>query len=81
MAKDPRFVYTPEELAYLKESRALAEAGMSPYASRHEDAIYEGSTPEFPDPLRPAYVRDVDRVLNNAFFNRCMDKTQVFPFY
>ena len=81
MAKDPRFVYTPEELAYLKESRALAEAGMSRYASRHEDAIYEGSTPEFPDPLRPAYVRDVDRVLNNAFFNRCMDKTQVFPFY
>lgn len=80
-AEDPRFTYSPDELAYLRESRAIVEAGMSPYASRHEDALFEGTPPDDSDPLRPAYVRDVDRVLNNAFFNRCMDKTQVFPFY
>lgn len=81
MAKDPRFTYTADELAYLREGRALAEAGMSPFATHHEDALFEGAAPSDSDPLRPAFARDCDRVLNNAFFNRCMDKTQVFPFY
>ena len=64
---------------------------LSPYATKHSDAIYEhdagrrgsASADEVLDVelVRPAFVRDVDRVLNNAFYNRCMDKTQVFPFY
>ena len=85
------FAFTPDERAYLAEGLKSEEALLSPYATRHEDAIYErdnghrGRTaPESladVDLVRPPFVRDVDRVLNNAFYNRCMDKTQVFPFY
>ena len=77
---NPLFEYTVEEAAYLHEGYEAAQAQLSPYACRHEDAIFE--VPEAADdPVRPAFVRDVDRILNNAFYNRCMDKTQVFPFF
>ncbi|MBQ9020810.1 MAG: HD domain-containing protein [Eggerthellaceae bacterium] len=74
------FEYTVEEAEYLREGYEAAQAQLSPFATRHEDAIYEREDRES-DAVRPAFVRDVDRILNNAFYNRCMDKTQVFPFY
>ena len=77
---NPLFEYTAEEAAYLREGYDAAQSQLSPYATRHEDAIFEYEDRET-DPVRPAFVRDVDRILNNAFYNRCMDKTQVFPFY
>ena len=77
---NPLFEYTDEEAAYLREGYEMSQAQLSPYATRHEDAIFERPDAD-DDPLRPAFVRDVDRILNNAFYNRCMDKTQVFPFY
>jgi len=90
-AQDHFFAFTDEERAYLREGLEREEAFLSPYATRHSQAIYErdggrrdGGAPGEPsdvDLVRPAFVRDVDRVLNNAFYNRCMDKTQVFPFY
>ena len=30
---------------------------------------------------RPAYVRDVDKILHSPYYNRYTDKTQVFSFY
>ena len=89
---DRFFSFTPEERAYLAEGLQAEEAALSPYATRHADALYEYdgghrrggvASDELADVdlVRPAFVRDVDRVLNNAFYNRCMDKTQVFPFY
>ena len=30
---------------------------------------------------RPAYVRDVDKIMHSPFYNRYTDKTQVFSFY
>jgi len=30
---------------------------------------------------RPAYVRDVEKILHSAYYNRYSDKTQVFSFY
>ena len=30
---------------------------------------------------RPAYVRDVDKIIHSPFYNRYTDKTQVFSFY
>lgn len=74
------FEYTTDEAAYLREGYEAQQALLSPCATRHEDAIYERED-YASDPVRPAFVRDVDRILNNAFYNRCMDKTQVFPFY
>ena len=80
---NPLFVFSDDERAYLREAAEAAESALSPYATRHSQAIYEfpDSVDEDTDLVRPAFVRDVDRILNNAFYNRCMDKTQVFPFY
>jgi dGTPase len=77
------FAFTEDERAYLREGRDLIEARLSPWATRDSYALYEHPNSEDDDTqlVRPAFVRDVDRVLNNAFYNRCMDKTQVFPFY
>lgn len=76
---DPLFQYTPAEARYLREGLAARQALLSPFAARDEDAVYERA--DAPDPARPAFERDVDRILNNAFYRRCMDKTQVFPFH
>lgn len=80
---DNLFRFDGEERAYLLEGRSAQESLLSPFAARDEDAVLERPEPLSPDTdlVRPAYVRDVDRILNNAFFNRCMDKTQVFAFY
>ena len=91
-AEHDRFYrFTDDERAYLREGLQLEESSLSPYATRHADAVYEHDDGRRRDAeqdveldvdlVRPAFVRDVDRVLNNAFYNRCMDKTQVFPFY
>ena len=78
--REDAFTLTPEERPYVTEGRRK----LSPYATDYSDAVYECVT-NAPSAdtraLRPSFVRDVDRVLNNAFYNRCMDKTQVFPFY
>ncbi|MBE6471723.1 MAG: HD domain-containing protein [Coriobacteriaceae bacterium] len=92
MAEQERFfAFDDDQREYLRAGLAAEEALLSPYATRHADAVYErdggrrhGDAPGEPSDVelvRPAFVRDVDRVLNNAFYNRCMDKTQVFPFY
>lgn len=81
------FEFTEEERAFLREGLQREEDLLAPYATRHSDAIYErdnghrGVADKDASLMRPAFVRDVDRILNNAFYNRCMDKTQVFPFY
>ena len=77
---NPLFTYTPEEAKYLQTCREVRQALLSPHATRDADAVYEREEPD-DDPARPAFARDVDRILNNAFYNRCMDKTQVFPFH
>lgn len=81
--KDFLFSFTDEERAYLREGLAAREGLLSEFATRDEDAIYERADEVDEDSslVRSAFVRDVDRILNNAFYNRCMDKTQVFPFY
>ena len=80
---NPLFSFTDEERAYLQQVSQENEQHLSPYATRHSQAIFEypEQADDDSDLVRPAFVRDVDRVLNNAFYNRCMDKTQVFPFY
>lgn len=80
---DPLFAFSEEECEYLKEGLKAEEALLSPFATRDDQAIYEHPVSnESQDILiRPNFTRDVDRILNNAFYNRCMDKTQVFPFY
>ena len=79
---NPYFQLEPDQLDFLRESFEAAQAGLSPYATRDEQAIYEkgydftwGSAQSY---LRPPFVADVDKVENNPFFTRTFDKTQVF---
>ena len=76
---NPLFTYTPVEAKYLQTWHEVRQSLLSPHAAKDEDAIYEDGPEGATDPVRPAFTRDVDRILNNAFYNRCMDKTQVFP--
>lgn len=80
---NPLFAFTAEERDYLRRGLEGWDALLSPYATRDDEAVYERPDAQDEDAglIRPAFVRDVDRILNNAFYNRCMDKTQVFPFY
>lgn len=82
-ARSDLFAFTPDEREYLRTGQQQREALLSPYAAHDDQAVYERPVrPDADDALvRTAFRCDVDRVLNNAFYNRCMDKTQVFPFY
>lgn len=82
-ARSDLFAFTPDEREYLRAGQQQREALLSPYAAHDDQAVYERPVrPDADDALvRTAFRCDVDRVLNNAFYNRCMDKTQVFPFY
>ena len=83
-APDPR----DADLASLESDRGFgglfAQAARDAHAAARER---RGSLAEAPyDPsgqlyLRSPYVADVDRVLNNPFFTRTFDKTQVFSLY
>lgn len=53
----------------------------SPYAAPDADALRREPGKDRPNPLRPAYVRDVEAILHSAYYNRYADKTQVFSFY
>lgn len=83
MSRDDLFTLDSTQRTYLEAIRYNADAELSAFASRHDSALYEDDRTYDVDTdlVRPAYVRDVDRILNNAFYNRCMDKTQVFPFF
>ncbi|MBO4953587.1 MAG: HD domain-containing protein [Clostridia bacterium] len=46
-----------------------------------DDAIRRRSGKDSASPQRPAYVRDVEKILHSPYYNRYTDKTQVFSFY
>ncbi len=80
---NPLYAFSEEERAYLRETFETEQTHLSPYAARDEEAIYEQPSERSEDDrlVRPNFVQDVDLVLNNPYYNRCMDKTQVFPLY
>ncbi|MDO4891576.1 MAG: hypothetical protein Q3963_09425, partial [Coriobacteriaceae bacterium] len=63
------FAFTDDQREYLRAGLAAEEALLSPYATRHADAVYErdggrrqGDAPGEPSDVelvRPAFVRDV----------------------
>ena len=47
----------------------------------NEDAIRRNPDRDKNTVLRPAYVRDIEKIIHSPFYNRYADKTQVFSFY
>ena len=81
--ENPLFTLDSEQIDYLREGVESRAAGLSEFAARDEDALYE--TPRRSDDpmdlVRTPYLADVDRIINNPFFTRMFDKTQVFSLY
>ncbi len=51
------------------------------FAARSENAVRRNPMYDRESIWRPAYVRDVDKILHSPYYNRYTDKTQVFSFY
>ncbi len=74
-----------EELSEPLSERIRAEHGRaprSPYAFDETNALRRDSNPhDAATALRPAFIRDADKILNCPYYNRYSDKTQVFSLY
>ena len=53
----------------------------NPYASPDEKIIRRNMAHDKANLWRPAYVRDIEKIMHNPYYNRYSDKTQVFSFY
>ncbi|MGN0438511.1 MAG: deoxyguanosinetriphosphate triphosphohydrolase family protein [Lachnospiraceae bacterium] len=53
----------------------------NPYRTENADALRRRMDWDKNTLLRPAYVRDVEKILHVPYYNRYADKTQVFSFY
>ncbi len=77
------------ELKYSSLSKELTEkieedrsrGLLSGFRTNEKNAIRRNPDKDKPSLLRPAFSRDIDKILNCPFYNRYADKTQVFSFY
>jgi len=53
----------------------------NPYRCKDEDIIRRDMNHDIPNLWRPAFVRDIEKILHLPDYNRYADKTQVFSFY
>lgn len=53
----------------------------NPYRAKDEDALRRKQDWDRNKLLRPAYVRDIEKIMHTPYYNRYADKTQVFSFY
>ncbi|MBQ8372135.1 MAG: HD domain-containing protein [Clostridia bacterium] len=62
--------------------RSDIENGTRPnFAAKGSGAIRRNPNFDRESVWRPAYVRDVDKIMHSPYYNRYTDKTQVFSFY
>ena len=66
-----------EILEKAKSNMLLKEQNFSQYACRYEEALIEDNNIE---DIRPAFFRDIDRIIHSLAYTRYIDKTQVFSF-
>lgn len=74
------FEFTEGEQSYLRQINKEYDEGLSKYATRNSEAVRLFEKQRY-DIIRPPYSYDVDSIINNPFYNRYADKTQVFSFY
>lgn len=46
-----------------------------------DNALRRKDSHDVPSIMRPAFIRDIDKIMHCAYYNRYTDKTQVFSFY
>jgi dGTPase len=63
----------------IKEDRA--NHVVNPYACKDEDIIRRDPSHDKANIWRPAFVRDVEKIMHIPYYSRYMDKTQVFSLY
>ncbi len=63
----------------IKEDRA--KHAVNPYACKDEDIIRRDPSHDKANIWRPAFVRDVEKIMHIPYYSRYMDKTQVFSLY
>ena len=51
------------------------------FAAKSADALRRNPEQDKESIWRPAYLRDVDKIMHSPYYNRYTDKTQVFSFY
>ena len=67
-----------EMLEQINKNFLAKEENLSPYALKSSDAIRLKE--ENDDDIRPAFYRDIDRIIYSLSYTRYIDKTQVFSF-
>ena len=70
---------SPEISERIRED--IAKGTRPNFAAKNEDAIRRDSGADIQSVWRPAYARDVDKIMHSPYYNRYTDKTQVFSFY
>ncbi len=60
-----------------KENMLLGEQILSKYACKSQDVILLN---KYNEDIRPAFFRDIDRIIHSLGYTRYIDKTQVFSF-
>lgn len=53
----------------------------NPYAFKDEDALRRNENHDRANLWRPTFVRDIEKIMHIPYYNRYMDKTQVFSLY
>lgn len=78
-AKDTHYIQLSKEMQErIADDRASHR--VNPYAFRDEDVIRKYMDHDKSNVWRPAFVRDVEKILHNPYYLRYSDKTQVFSF-
>ena len=53
----------------------------NPYAFSDDDIVRRDATHDRANLWRPAFVRDIEKIMHVSYYNRYSDKTQVYSFY
>lgn len=53
----------------------------NPYAFRDEDIVRRNKEHDIANIWRPAFVRDIEKIMHLPYYNRYADKTQVYSFF
>ena len=77
-APDLPLTLSPE--AEAEVVRRARSGELSPYATRNASVIRRDGERDRETPLRPAFVRDAEKIMHVSAYNRMSGKTQVFSF-